>query len=235
MLFRHFLISTFLLVGITTVAIGAPVAETIEVINAIKFPRMGSGNLTLDRRFIIGIPGLPQCTPAWPQLVFSYCVTASTIGSACANPSNPKIIALFKKICPVRTVCMDFVTDPGPSVTPEMEVFALCVDAEFAKRFHSGDKDGVYCKTYEINGVTGDKATLSVDIYDGTQNPAKVRSVSISTGNQYGSKQNTNNYSRIIDSKNGQKIKVCMDVLSAGITLYAMFTFVDGTYGSSIG
>ncbi|RHZ85972.1 hypothetical protein Glove_57g90 [Diversispora epigaea] len=234
MLPRLFLISIILLVGITIVVKGTQVAETIEVIKAVKFPRMGSGNLTLDRRFIVGIPGLPQCpNPNLPQLVSSRCFSIKTLYSICMDPRYPRASSIFSQQCLENTVCMDFITDPGPSTPPEQAAFGLCVDEEFAKRFDNGDKEGVYCKTYVLDGVTGNRATLSIDVYDGSQNPAKVRSVSISSGSSSGSKENTSNYSRIINCKNKQKVKVCMNVLSAGITLYARFTFLDGTYGNS--
>ncbi|RHZ50634.1 hypothetical protein Glove_494g37 [Diversispora epigaea] len=97
MLSRLFLISTLLLVGITTVAIGAPVAETVEVIKAVKIPQIGSGNLTLNRRFLTGIPGLPQCTNAF-----------------CASTANPDLGIECPTSCPPATTCLDFETDPGP-------------------------------------------------------------------------------------------------------------------------
>ncbi|RHZ46127.1 hypothetical protein Glove_633g12 [Diversispora epigaea] len=73
--------------------------------------------------------------------------------------------------CPDDTICMDFQFNPSPFT------------AFFAKLM----------KSTVINSQT----TLSIDIYNSTQKLALVRSISISTGSQSGSKQNTNNYSRI--------------------------------------
>ncbi|RHZ81591.1 hypothetical protein Glove_117g470 [Diversispora epigaea] len=233
MLSRLFLISTLVIVGITTVAIGATVTETIEVIKAVKIPQMGSD---LNRRFIVGIPGLPQCPDSrWPQLLFSYCVGPKKLYSCCRNPNDPTTDTKYILTCPETTTCMNFVTDFGSAPGPEFNNFAICIDDETLKSFKNDDHDGIFCKTYEINGVTGDKATLSFEIYDANSNPAKVRNVFFTSGSQSGGHQNTNNYSSIINCKNGQKIKVCMDAIYYGITLYATFTFLDGTYGNSNG
>ncbi|RHZ71343.1 hypothetical protein Glove_259g14 [Diversispora epigaea] len=115
MLSRLFLISTLLLVGITTVARGVPAAEIIEGIKAVKFPQMESGNLTLNRRFIKGVPGLPQCPDAnHPDLVSSFCLNAKTITALCGDSKNPQDPAGFITPCPNKTVCMDFKTAPTP-------------------------------------------------------------------------------------------------------------------------
>ncbi|RHZ73203.1 hypothetical protein Glove_232g77 [Diversispora epigaea] len=216
---RLFLISTLLLVGIITIAIGAPFAETIEVVKAVKFPQMGSSNFTLNRRFIAGILGLPQCLDEkYPDLFNSFCLYLKQIISTCN--------------CPDDTVCMNFATDPGPPLPSQYVSFTICVDKEFVKKFKR-DKDGVFCQTYVINGVTGEIATISVDVYDSNSDLVKIRTISVSTGTQYGSKQNTNNYTKIINCKNGQKIKVCMDIAVAGVTVFAIFTLLDGLYSSS--
>ncbi|RHZ76655.1 hypothetical protein Glove_194g170 [Diversispora epigaea] len=183
MLSRLFLISTLLLVGITTVAIGAAIGKTIEVTRAFKIPRMRSDQ------------------PGW--------VDSDTT-------------------CPDDTTCMEFVSIPADE-EEEIDPFALCIDDDFLRRFDSDHKSGIFCKTYVINDVANAKATISINIYDITQKPAQVTSVSITVGNQLGTKFNTHNYSRIIDCKNGEKIEMCIQTGTKD-ELFGYFSYLDGTY-----
>ncbi|RHZ53210.1 hypothetical protein Glove_444g5 [Diversispora epigaea] len=172
---------------------------------------MESGNLTLNRRFIKGVPGLPQC-PDYanhPNLVTSFCLNAKMITALCEDSNNPQNLEQFNTPCPNKTICMNFKTAPDPSIAPEYEVFAMCVDEGSVKSFNNNRKDGFFCKTYKVDSVTNGKATISVDIYDANSKLVKVRSISIDTGSQHGSMQDTNNYTSIINCKNGQKIKTC--------------------------
>ncbi|RHZ73196.1 hypothetical protein Glove_232g134 [Diversispora epigaea] len=194
---------------------------------------MGSSNFTLNRHFIVGIPGLSECPDEkYPDLIYSFCLGEKKIISHCIDLQYSMYLAQFYSDCPDNFECIDFATDPGPSVPLQYENFAICVDEEFIKKYKH-DKDGVFCQTYVINGVTGEIATISINVYDSSSNPVKIRSIGVTTGTQYGSKQNMNSYSKIINCKNGQKIKVCTDIAVAKVTLFAMFTFLDRSYSFS--
>ncbi|RHZ77173.1 hypothetical protein Glove_184g142 [Diversispora epigaea] len=227
---RLFLLSTLVLVGITTVTIGAPVEETIEAIKAVEIPQMGSGNLTLNRRFISGVPGLPQCPNADFLLLTSKCLDEKTIQEICVFPANPEVRSESNTECPDDTTCMDFLTDPiGGQEIP----FALCVDNGSIKEFRKDRKASYLCKPYLIS-VTNGIATFSIIVYDAHSNPAKVYAIKFSSGNQSGTRYNTYNYSRIIDSKKGQKIEVCIETeTNAEIELAVMFSYLDGSYISN--
>ncbi|RHZ72848.1 hypothetical protein Glove_236g65 [Diversispora epigaea] len=167
--FSLFLISTLLLVGITTVSIGAPVEETIEAIKAVEIPQMGSGNLTLNRRFISGVPGLPQCASSDLFLLTSKCLDEKTIQEICLLPANPEVHSESNTECPDDTTCMDFLTDHiGGQEIP----FAICVDNGSIKQFRKDAKAGYLCKSYLIS-VTDGIAMFSIIVYDANSNPAK--------------------------------------------------------------
>ncbi|RHZ86295.1 hypothetical protein Glove_52g16 [Diversispora epigaea] len=120
MLSRLFLIPSLLLVGITTVAIGAPVAETIKVIEAIKIPQMES-NITLNRRIISGLPGAAQCNdPQFPDLIRSFCILANTIRAICTSADHPGVFKTSDTTCSPDIDCGNFKTVQG-------EGFALCL------------------------------------------------------------------------------------------------------------
>ncbi|RHZ65595.1 hypothetical protein Glove_313g56 [Diversispora epigaea] len=177
-----FLISTLLLVWISTVAIGAPVVEIIERIKAIEIPRIGSGDLTLNRRFLSGIPGLPQCTDiGFPTLLMSHCLDAKTIRARCSSTRDPVENKWTITTCPDDSTCMDFQALSSGIIKSEFDVFALCVD-EDSLRKSKHDRSGVFCKTYELNGVAGKTVTLSFDIYDVNQKPASVSDIRFETG-----------------------------------------------------
>ncbi|RHZ76342.1 hypothetical protein Glove_198g4 [Diversispora epigaea] len=226
MLSRLFLISTLLLVGITTVAIGAAIGKTIEVARAFKIPRMQSGNI-LNRRFISGVPGFPQCLNAnFPLLESSSCVTAKTIRAACTSEDQPGRVD-SDITCPDDTTCMDFVTIPNEE--EKIDPFAVCIDDKFLRRFDSDHKSGVFYKTYVLNDVADAKATISINIYDINQKPAQITKVGITVGNQSGTRFNTHNYSRIIDYETDEKIVLCLQT-GTKEELYGYFSFLDGTY-----
>ncbi|RHZ71346.1 hypothetical protein Glove_259g13 [Diversispora epigaea] len=107
----------------------------------------------------------------------------------------------------------------------------MCLDEGSVKSFNNFRKDGFFCKTYKVDGVTNGIATVSVDIYDANSNPVKVRSISIETGNQYGSRNDANNHTLIINCENGQKIRTCMDNIIDGIFLVSLLVVMDGVLG----
>ncbi|RHZ86349.1 hypothetical protein Glove_52g59 [Diversispora epigaea] len=225
---RLFLVPTLLLVGITTFAIGAPVAETIKVIEAVKIHQMES-NITLNRRIISGLPGIPQCNdPQFPELTYSFCFFGNVIRAICVSADHPGVFATSDTPCPPNTECEDFETDPDDE---DVEDFALCLGEE-VEDVYSGDKEEVVCRSYEMNGITNGIATLSVNVFDNNQKPAQIPSISFSSENQSGSKSNTNNFSRVINAKNGQKVKVCLKTIVTAILLRAFFSFLDGAYSS---
>ncbi|RHZ73275.1 hypothetical protein Glove_232g208 [Diversispora epigaea] len=123
---------------------------------------MGSSNLTLNRRFIKRVPELPQCLDErYSNLFYSFYIDAKTIFVLCEDPTDPGNLQHYISSCPNDTTCMDFVSDPGPSVSPKEEYFAICIDDDFIKRFENC-KDGFFCKTYEINGVTNSQIARTV-------------------------------------------------------------------------
>ncbi|RHZ79102.1 hypothetical protein Glove_151g8 [Diversispora epigaea] len=183
MLFRFFLISTLLLVGIKTVAIGAPVTETIESIKAIEIPQMGSSNLILNRRFINGLPGIPQCSNSdFPNLMFSKCLTSKAIEAICAG-SDPRYTDTFEIPYLDDTLCMDFRTDDYG--LPPFSEFSLCVKEKNIGNFngeHQG-RNGVMCKSFDINLVS-EQETVLISVYDSNQNPLVVNNIEVHTENQ---------------------------------------------------
>ncbi|RHZ90185.1 hypothetical protein Glove_5g8 [Diversispora epigaea] len=231
MLSRFFLISTLLLVGITTatVAIGTPFAETIERIKAIEIPQMRSGNLTLNRRFIDGVPGLPQCSnPDFPNLMSSWCLTAETIRATCAS-SDPANRKECDTPCPPNTFCLDFrlaTTD-----NEAFSKFALCINNKYVSNFNGKrrDKRGVICKSFAFN-LNSDQGTVSVSVYDSTHRPVLVRGIEVHTGNLNMSMSDTSDYSIIVD-RGEHRMQVCLWVLYK-ITVFALFTVLEGTYSS---
>ncbi|RHZ44997.1 hypothetical protein Glove_700g22 [Diversispora epigaea] len=227
MLSRLFLIPTLLLIGITTVVIGAPVAETIEIIKAVEIRNMGSSNLTLNRRFFEGIPGLPQCPdPAHPDLMSSRCLDAKTIEATCAVLRNPDDSTVSVTNCLEKHTCMDF---RGGSAVNAFATFAICIYDDLIKKFEDRDKDGVVCKSFQyiINSSSG---TLSIGVYDYRQRPFQVQEISITMNNQYRSMSNTYNYSTIIDGNDVKKVEVCLDYGSK-TPFIGMISLLDGTYG----
>ncbi|RHZ48350.1 hypothetical protein Glove_552g17 [Diversispora epigaea] len=194
MLSRLFLVPTLLLVGITTVAIGAPVAETIKVIEAVKIPQMES-NITLNRRVIGGLPGVPECTdPQFPNLMYSNCLTKLMIRAICASADNPEDTAPSYTACPPDTTCEAFKTVEG-------KAFASCLEKGVAEVYR-GIMGKKLCKTYKMEGITEGMATLSINAFDSNQQPAPIPSISVSSENQYGSTSNANNFAIIINTKN---------------------------------
>ncbi|RHZ86298.1 hypothetical protein Glove_52g15 [Diversispora epigaea] len=75
---------------------------------------------------------------------------------------------------------------------------------------YRGTKEKTFCESYEMDGITEGTATLSINAFDSNQQPAQIPSISVSSNNQYGSTSNANNYSLIINTKNRQKVKVCL-------------------------
>ncbi|RHZ71601.1 hypothetical protein Glove_256g179 [Diversispora epigaea] len=227
MLSRLFLVPTLLLVGITTVVIGAPVAETIEIIKAVEIRNMGSGNLTLNRRFFEGVPGLPQCLdPARPDLMSSRCLTAKTIEATCAVLRNPDDTALCFTYCPEKYTCMDF---RGRSGVSAFATFAICLSDEEIKKLEDRDKDGVICKSFEYT-ISAAEGTLSIVVYDYKQQPYQVHDISITMNYQSRSMANTHNYSTIIGGNDAKKFEVCLNYDSK-TPFIGMISLLDGTYG----
>ncbi|RHZ87834.1 hypothetical protein Glove_29g170 [Diversispora epigaea] len=224
-----FLISILLLIGITTVAIGAPVAETIESIKAIEIPQMGSSNLTLNRRFINGVPGLPQCIDAnFPDLVTSSCIDEYSIRAYCAPATNSSNQKESDTACPSNTICMDFRTENTENPYTQ---FAICTADQLIKDFGSDSKDGEVCKSFEIN-IKSDKGTLSINVYDATARPVQVSSISISTKNQVFTISNTSTYSIIIDMGKtvAKKARVCLKFVVGVIAVHAWVAVIDEVF-----
>ncbi|RHZ76391.1 hypothetical protein Glove_198g46 [Diversispora epigaea] len=229
MLSRLFLITTLLLVGITTVTIGVPVAETIVDIKAVELPQMGSGNLTLNRRFIPGVPGLPQCTDInYPELMSSWCLSVKAIRANCASISNPADMKYCDTTCPKDTVCLDFRL--ATTNNAAFSQFALCINKKDAASFN-GEK-GVICQSfaYVMESPFG---TVAINVYDISNKPKLINAISVRAGKQYMSKSDTSNYSVILANMGKQKLKVCLQTAS-NVALFALFAVIDGTY-SSIG
>ncbi|RHZ51185.1 hypothetical protein Glove_482g77 [Diversispora epigaea] len=223
MLSRLFLVPTLLLVGITTIAIGAPVAETIKVIEAVKIPQMES-NITLNRRVIQGVA---ECTdPRFPNLRYSTCLTQQVIRAICASADNSGAVAPSNTVCSPDTTCEAFETFEGKS-------FALCLEEGVAEVYR-GYMGKDLCKTYEMKGITEGMATLSVNAFDSNQQPALIPSISISSENQYGSTSNANNFALVVNTKNKKKVKVCLKMKTAVTKLITsvFFCFLNGAYSS---
>ncbi|RHZ73254.1 hypothetical protein Glove_232g183 [Diversispora epigaea] len=228
MSFRFFLIPTFLLVGIATVAIGAPVAETIESIKAIEIPQMGSGNLTLNRRFINGLPGIPECTdPYFSNLISSSCLTSRTIQAICAGP-DPWNTETFDTACPDNTSCMVFRTDDLD--IPTSSDFSLCVKDENVVKFNREHGNGVICRSLAIN-LNSEQGTVSISVYDSNQNPLLVNNIEVHTKNQDRSMSDTSFYSIIINRVRRRRMRVCLRILYK-VAVFALFTALEGTYSS---
>ncbi|RHZ85322.1 hypothetical protein Glove_67g107 [Diversispora epigaea] len=227
MLSRLFLVPTLLLVGITTVVIGAPVAETIEIIKAVEIRNMGYGNLTLNRRFLSGVPGLPQCpNPVYPDLMSSRCLDAKTIEATCSVLRNEDDTMVSITTCPDKHTCMDF---RGRSAVNAFTTFAICMDDDEIKKLEDRDKDGIVCKSFQYT-IHAAEGTLSVVVYDYQQQPFQVERISISMNYQSWSMSNTYNYSTIIDGNSAKKIEVCLDYGSK-TPFIGMISLLDGTYG----
>ncbi|RHZ77561.1 hypothetical protein Glove_176g61 [Diversispora epigaea] len=228
MLSRLFLIPILLLVGITAVAIGAPVAETIESAKAVEISQMGFGNLTLNRRFIVGVPGPPQCpNKNFPQFLSSYCFGQPLSVADCASQTNPPGIAEYDMYCPKASTCMDFRTDNEDEYESK---FAVCIDNKLVKHIGNGGKNGVFCKTFEFN-IKSERGTVSINVYDNTQKPFQVESFNIYAKNENLFMKNAHTYSFILDNE-VKKIKVCLET-NRKTEFFAMFSYLDGTYSSN--
>ncbi|RHZ69989.1 hypothetical protein Glove_276g81 [Diversispora epigaea] len=221
---RLFLVPTLLLVGITTVAIGAPVAETIKVIEAVKIPQMES-NITLNRRVIGGIPGIAECTdPKFPDLMYSNCLDKQTIRAICASEDKPEDTAPSYTVCSPDTTCEAFKTLEGLA-------FALCLEEGVAEVYH-GILGKTLCQTYEMEGITEGMATLSINAFDSNQQPAPIPSISVYSENQHGSTSNANNFALVVNTKNKKKVKVCLTTAITKLITSVFFCFLNGAYSS---
>lgn len=141
MLSQLFTILPLLLVGITTVAIGSPVKKAIdsielESIESIKFQ---SGNQTLNKRYVVGVPGVPQCPDGrFPNLMYSFCFTEDKIRSVCESSDFPGTIATNDVDCPEDTTCVDLISN-------DQSPYAYCVHNNNIRRWSNGHNGGLIC------------------------------------------------------------------------------------------
>ncbi|RHZ46201.1 hypothetical protein Glove_629g15 [Diversispora epigaea] len=220
-MFSQLILISTLLVGIVTVAIGAPVA--------IEIPQTRYGNLTLNRRFISGVPGLPQCIDTnFPDLVNSSCIDENSIRAYCAPANNPSNQKECDTGCPEDTTCMDFRTESegGPYAK-----FAICISDKSLKDFGEGGS-GEVCKSFKTD-IKSDKGTVSINVYDSTARPVQVSSISIYTHNQVFTKSNTSTYSIIINVGSAvvKTVKVCVEIAARIYVAHVFYTIINEAFG----
>ncbi|CAG8778728.1 8732_t:CDS:1, partial [Racocetra persica] len=208
MLSQLSMISTLLLVVVTTVAIGSPVKTIdsieLESIESIKF-QMKPGNQTLNRRYVVGVPGVPQCPDnRFPNLMYSFCFTEDKIRSVCESADFPGTIATNDVDCPEETTCVDLIAN-------DQSPYAYCVHNDNIRRWSNGHNDGIVCTDEFLISNANGFVTMGVTVYDVNRNTIQVNEMYYYEGESSQTRYTTHNISLIIDYHEGETLKACME------------------------